>query len=178
MTSISSDFAAGRITDLSGRDEHLAELPDRDADALSAAALVNRLIVSSGLLLHQLDRLLRASGLTAGSYNVLMVIASAEESLTPSEISVRMPVPVTTATMTGVLDTLERRGLVSRHPHPTDRRRVLIELDPDGRALLDAVVPLVIDQQRGWVSSLPIEVRDEICESLSTLERHLRVAKR
>ena len=63
------------ITDLDrGRMEELAELPHRDAETLSAGALVNRLVVTSGLLLHQLESLLRAGGLTAGSYNVLLVI--------------------------------------------------------------------------------------------------------
>jgi DNA-binding MarR family transcriptional regulator len=35
-------------------------------------------------------------------------------------------------TLTGVLDRLERRGLITRGPRPGDRRAVLIELTPDG----------------------------------------------
>jgi DNA-binding MarR family transcriptional regulator len=33
---------------------------------------------------------------------------------------------VTTASVTSLLDTLERRGLLERRPDPTDRRRPLI----------------------------------------------------
>ena len=35
-------------------------------------------------------------------------------------------------TLTGVLDRLERRGLVTRGPRPGDRRAVVIALTPDG----------------------------------------------
>jgi len=35
-------------------------------------------------------------------------------------------------TLTGVLDRLERRGLITRSPRPGDRRAVLIELTADG----------------------------------------------
>jgi DNA-binding MarR family transcriptional regulator len=37
------------------------------------------------------------------------------------------------ATLTGILDRLERRGLISRAARPGDRRAVLIELTDDGR---------------------------------------------
>lgn len=36
------------------------------------------------------------------------------------------------ATLTGILDRLERRGLITRAPRPGDRRAVLIELTTDG----------------------------------------------
>lgn len=36
------------------------------------------------------------------------------------------------ATLTGILDRLERRGLITRGPRPGDRRAVLIELTADG----------------------------------------------
>jgi MarR family transcriptional regulator, organic hydroperoxide resistance regulator len=38
------------------------------------------------------------------------------------------------STLTGVLDRLERRGLVTRTPNPHDRRSIVVELTPAGRA--------------------------------------------
>lgn len=35
--------------------------------------------------------------------------------------------------MTSLFDTLERRGLIERDPHPVDRRKVLIRLTDEGR---------------------------------------------
>ncbi len=50
---------------------------------------------------------------------------------------------VTTATMTSVLDTLERKGYIRRQPDPVDRRRVLVGLTAEAESLLDQVLPAV-----------------------------------
>ncbi len=49
---------------------------------------------------------------------------------TPSEIAERLQ--VTTASVTELVDRLERNGLVSRIPHPTDRRKLLVMLTVEG----------------------------------------------
>ncbi len=41
----------------------------------------------------------------------------------------------TRATMTGILDTLEKNGLVARQPNPGDRRSLLVALTEKGAAL-------------------------------------------
>ncbi|QGN45454.1 MarR family winged helix-turn-helix transcriptional regulator [Micromonospora sp. WMMD558] len=43
------------------------------------------------------------------------------------------------ATLTGIVDTLERDGLVERQRHATDRRSVKLALTPTGRARADAL---------------------------------------
>jgi DNA-binding MarR family transcriptional regulator len=37
--------------------------------------------------------------------------------------------------MTYTIDTLEKRGLIKRQPHPSDRRAVIIQITPPGRRL-------------------------------------------
>jgi DNA-binding MarR family transcriptional regulator len=39
------------------------------------------------------------------------------------------------STVTGVVDTLEKKGLVSREPNPSDRRSLLVTLTEEGRVL-------------------------------------------
>lgn len=39
------------------------------------------------------------------------------------------------STITGVIDTMEKKGLVKRAPHPTDRRAALVKLTKKGKAL-------------------------------------------
>jgi DNA-binding MarR family transcriptional regulator len=39
--------------------------------------------------------------------------------------------------VTGLVDTLERAGLVARVPDPQDRRSVLVRITPSGRTWLD-----------------------------------------
>jgi homoprotocatechuate degradation regulator HpaR len=43
--------------------------------------------------------------------------------------------------LTRILQVLEEKQLCSRSPHPTDRRRALIEITPKGRALLAENLP-------------------------------------
>ncbi len=49
---------------------------------------------------------------------------------TPSELADRLQ--ITTASVTELVDRLQRDDLVSRLPHPTDRRKLLVTLTPDG----------------------------------------------
>jgi DNA-binding MarR family transcriptional regulator len=42
------------------------------------------------------------------------------------------------ATITGIVDTLEKKGLVQRAPHPSDRRSTLAWLTGAGQRLLDS----------------------------------------
>jgi DNA-binding MarR family transcriptional regulator len=152
-------------------DQFASDHPEGDP---SATEVVVGLQVTAGLLLAQLDRVLRTHGLSTGSFNVLQVLAAHDERLTPSQISEMMPVPVTTATMTGVLDTLERRNLVARHPHPTDRRRVLIELTADGSKLLEEVIPGVLEREKAWTEPLSPSSRRQITAGMTALQEHLR----
>jgi DNA-binding MarR family transcriptional regulator len=48
---------------------------------------------------------------------------------------------VTRATMTGLIDTLERDGLVRREPSAGDRRMLLVRLTASGRTYLDKILP-------------------------------------
>jgi MarR family 2-MHQ and catechol resistance regulon transcriptional repressor len=45
------------------------------------------------------------------------------------------------ANMTATVDRLERRGLVRRSRHGSDRRRVTIDLTPQGRRLIGGLLP-------------------------------------
>ena len=46
------------------------------------------------------------------------------------------------ATMTGIVDTLERKGLVAREPNPDDRRSLLVSLTGEGWSLKDSTPTL------------------------------------
>lgn len=64
-----------------------------------------------------------------------------------------------TSTIGGVIDRLERRGLMLRRTSPTDRRVRLLELTPDGEALLQTLVPAVLNTQQRLLEPLPAEQR-------------------
>ncbi|WP_252436653.1 MarR family winged helix-turn-helix transcriptional regulator [Pseudonocardia humida] len=60
-------------------------------------------------------------------------------------------------TLTGVLDRLEKRGLVTRLPRPGDRRAVQIELTATGRATADLVTAAMAQIEREAFAGLPAD---------------------
>ncbi len=84
-----------------------------------------------------------AKGLSQGRFTVLMLLynkTSGETlSLAPAQLAERSG--VTRATMTGLIDTLERDGMVTRSPHPEDRRQLCVELTPRALGLLAEILP-------------------------------------
>lgn len=48
----------------------------------------------------------------------------------------------TPATMTGIVDTLEKKGLVTRQANPADRRSLLVCLTPAGNSMQNQVPPM------------------------------------
>jgi DNA-binding MarR family transcriptional regulator len=140
----------------------------------TATELVINLLVTATLLQGKLERLLRESRLTVGSFNVLQVVAGDPEPLTPSEIAARIAVPVTTATITAVLDTLERNGYIERRPHPSDRRRLLVHLTANGRRTLAKVVPRVLAGEKEWTAAVTGPARARLTDGLAALQEGLR----
>lgn len=76
----------------------------------------------------------------------------------PSEISPRY-VPITSGGLTGVINRLQRRGLVSRVAHATDGRGTLIELTQEGRVLIEQAMAAVAEIETRLVSGLTAEER-------------------
>src|SRR4051794_17538607 len=63
---------------------------------------------------------------------------NAAQSLSPKQLAESLD--LTTGTVTALLDRLERAGLVTRTPHPRDRRMLQIELTPLGQERYGAVL--------------------------------------
>lgn len=76
---------------------------------------------------------------------------------------------MTTASVTSLLDTLERRGLVERQPDPTDRRRLVIVITQDGKAIVDQFLPEVVALQTAAMATLTEAQRRQLVEMLATL---------
>ena len=74
-----------------------------------------------------------------------------------------------TSTIAGVVDRLERRGLIERCTSPTDRRVRLLQVTAAGQALLDAVVPAMLKAQRRILAPLPAAQRPQFVAMLKTL---------
>lgn len=70
------------------------------------------------------------------------------------------------ATLSGVLTTLEGRGLVVRERSASDGRLVLVRLSPSGKRLMKRLFPEFNDQERQVVSSIPRQDRNAAAVAL------------
>jgi DNA-binding MarR family transcriptional regulator len=120
------------------------------------------------------DRRLRAYGLSAGARQVLAVLDGDGGSLSPTKIADRLI--ITTASMTSLLDTLQRRGLVQRTPDATDRRRVVVTITADGRTVIRRLLPEMLALQEEVAAALSPGDRAELVRLLSTLRAGIAAA--
>lgn len=147
-------------------DDYILEHPEADRSATEV--VINALVVGAALT-ERMDAVLRPFGLSVGSFNLLTIVAGADEALSPTEVARRSPTKVTTATVTGLLDTCEGKGLLQRRRHPSDGRSVLVHLTPAGRSLLEQCTSAVVAAEVRWVGSLTAARRAALLRGLGEL---------
>jgi DNA-binding MarR family transcriptional regulator len=141
------------------------EYPGGDATSTEAYASLCR---TGEALLGELDRRIRLTfDVPQAAATALAVIDGAGEPLTPSQVSDR--VLIASATMTATLDLLEHRGWIRRTANPGDRRSVLIEITPAGRAITDQMLPGIRALERGILSALTPDERAHLLELLAKI---------
>lgn len=134
------------------------EYPDADASCTEAFAT---LLVAGNVLAAEHERRIEHTlGVSESVAQALAVVDGAGRPLTPTEISERTL--LSSATMTAVLDTLERQGWIRRTPNPDDRRSVLIEITPEGRELADRFIPGLHILERRVMSALTRRERHQL----------------
>src|SRR5215469_16596599 len=96
--------------------------------------VVDAILYAARRIRTSADTALRESGLSLSSYRLLRALEQSDQSM--REVSDVLQ--VTPRTVTDMIDGLEGRGLVARHPHPADRRVTLLHLTDDGQRQLTA----------------------------------------
>ncbi len=76
---------------------------------------------------------------------------------------------VTKGTLTGVVKTLERRGLCERSGNPQDRRRVIVSLTEEGAKIVQNLAPLYNREESRLVEGLSVEVQILVANSLRSI---------
>jgi DNA-binding MarR family transcriptional regulator len=124
-----------------------------DANLLATEAVMNT-IRTADMLFDRIGRLLRPLNVSAAGGLVLGILRD-RGPMSPSELSERLI--VTRATVTGVIDSLERRGFVLRSANPADRRSLLIEITPAGLEVLGELRTIVHRNEKAWLAALSKE---------------------
>lgn len=132
------------------------EMPDDfytqtpDGNLLATEAVMNT-VRTADLVFERINRLLRPLNVSAAGGLVLGLLRD-HGSMSPSELGERLI--VTRATVTGLLDSLERRGFVRRSAHPTDRRSLQVEITDHGLSVLKDLRVLVHRNEKAWMGAL------------------------
>ncbi len=85
-------------------------------------------------------KLVKRVGLTGPQLVILQEIASRME-MTPGEIA--RAVSLSQSTVTGILDRLEKRELISRRRSDGDKRRIMVRISDSGKRILEEAPPLM-----------------------------------
>ncbi len=124
------------------------------------------------LISSELDRSVRRQGFSSAAFGVLQVLHESGGSAAPHQISDRLA--VSRATVTGLLDGLERRRLVRRVRHPDDRRRLRVEMTDRARILLAEILPEHNRAVGRIFAGLGALEQQQLVSLLNRLQAHLR----
>lgn len=99
-----------------------------------------RMLTCTQLIERRIRAGLRKSfNTTLPRFDALSQIEAAGGVLSMGELSGRLM--VTSGNVTGLIDSMEKDGLVIREPHPEDRRSILIQMTAKGDELFSSMVP-------------------------------------
>jgi DNA-binding MarR family transcriptional regulator len=137
----------------------------RPFESLEQEALLN-LLRTHDQFQNQIGRLFREYGLTPSQYNVLRILRGEANPMPCLEVAERM-IQVVPA-ITGLIDRLEKQGLVSRERCTKDRRVVYIEITKKALKLLKQLDEPVNDLHKCLIGHL---TRAELKELSRLLEK-------
>ncbi|MGA7880149.1 MAG: MarR family transcriptional regulator [Terrimicrobiaceae bacterium] len=109
-------------------------------------------------------------GLSQARLIVLVLLDSSENgSMRSSELAEHAD--VSRATITGLLDSLEKSGLIARTPDTRDRRASCVRITGKGEALLRTVQPLLFRWTESVLSALSARERGQLVALLRKTQR-------
>jgi DNA-binding MarR family transcriptional regulator len=151
---------------------HVSDLPLN----LPAAAAVSSLYrAANAVRVHLTNSVLRERGLTWTGFVVLWVvwIWDGMETRRAAESAA-----ISKATLTGVVKTLEARGLINRRVSDTDRRLVNLELTPAGVVLMKELYPIFNAAEAEAVAGLSPRSLAQLTNSLRSIVTGLETKPR
>jgi DNA-binding MarR family transcriptional regulator len=144
------------------------QFPDLDPSACEAYL---HLLRAGDDVFHVCEANLLSHGLSPGRFTVLMLLLDKATNQpvqhTPAELADRAG--VARATMTGLIDTLERDGLVKRVADTVDRRMMSVHLTTRGEEVLQEVLPTHFQRMAALLSPLPESERKTLVRLLNKI---------
>lgn len=160
-----SDPAGGDFVDLilSQWQQHA---PGADISPMHVTSRIWRL---AALLDRDMQRQFREHSLQMGDFDVVAALyrSGPPYTLHPQQLTAQLL--LTSGAMTYRLDSLEKRGLITRTPNPDDRRSIFVSLTGSGQATLRAALDTYMAEMKRVLHPLD----DAECRVLATLLRKI-----
>ena len=145
-----------------------AKYPGASASATECAMNLAR---TGDMIVGRVAAALQPMDVSPAGGLALGILVDAGKPCQPNYISDRLI--VSRATVTGVLDSLAKRGLVRREPHPTDRRMVLVHLTKAGTRMAEKVRRTIHRAEAEWIGSLSEAERAQLTQLLGKVQKGL-----
>ncbi|MBD8066329.1 MarR family transcriptional regulator [Devosia sp. PTR5] len=145
----------------------LDAMQDTSTSQVTVGHLVNDV---ARLFRRRFEEQARAHGLTLTQWKV---IAHLYRQPQITQVALAGHVDSDPMTMSGVLDRLEKRGLIEREPNPTDSRAKLARLSPAGTQLYSTAKAVGTQMHASALAGLDERRRQALVASLETIRNNL-----
>ncbi|MFC9893127.1 MarR family winged helix-turn-helix transcriptional regulator [Nocardia sp. NPDC127579] len=146
------------------------ERPDVDVTPMAVIGRISRL---SQVLDGELKKFFNGHGLEFWEFDVLATLrrSGGAQGLTAGALN--SAAMRTSGAITNRVDRLTARGLVQRAADPNDRRCIRVQLTDEGRALVDKLLPLHMDNERRLLTALGLDDQARLADLLRILSESL-----
>lgn len=149
--------------------QHSERYPQIDPRAVEAFLWLLRTATDT---LDAFECFLQRKKMSQGKFTVLMLLnRDPDKGVNPSELADRAG--VTRATMTGLLDGLEREKFVSRQGDRADRRRAVVRLTASAKDFLDGMLPDYYTRIHDLMADLSEKDKHHLTELLTKIGRRI-----
>jgi MarR family transcriptional regulator, organic hydroperoxide resistance regulator len=144
----------------------IAAIGDRPFDFVSMEAMANIYRAAAAIRRRAEQGVLSGASLSWGGFTTMWVLWIWGEMET-GRLAVECD--LSKGTLTGILNTLEGRGLVARQRLDADRRRMLVALTAEGTAMIESLSPRFNRFETETTSSLGADEKRELARLLRTV---------
>lgn len=142
------------------------ERPDLDPSPLGVLGRVQRI---SARLIRATEELLQPVQIGWEAFSLIVSLRRAGKPYAMRPTDIYRQSLITSGAVTNRIDRVSKLGLVRRVPDPNDRRGILVELTPTGKALADRVIDMQFAMLEEQLSVLSRSERAQLSTLLAKL---------
>jgi DNA-binding MarR family transcriptional regulator len=132
------------------------------------------IFVTASLLGKEADRVLQGFGLTQAQFDILMLLRYQTADGSADQTTLGRMLVVNRSNVTGLVDRMERDGVVTRAGDPADRRVKRVRMTATGTTLLEKAEQAYAARTREVVAGLTPANLAALCRSLEAIRAALR----